>query len=109
AWLEELKRIQGSHRKRRPRGGQRPFSSPLDSELPTEFDRLPIAVQRRSVQIQLRGLGIEPAFDLVETLRMSPERPIAVAVPSSSESSVSPAGRVSRSRSRPDARSRIEF
>ncbi|MBN2507358.1 MAG: tRNA lysidine(34) synthetase TilS [Verrucomicrobia bacterium] len=36
------------------------------------FDRLPVALQRRVLQRQLIRLGVEPEFDLVETLRERP-------------------------------------
>jgi tRNA(Ile)-lysidine synthase len=37
------------------------------------FDDLPIAVQRRCLQLQLETLGVAVEFDLVERLRISPE------------------------------------
>jgi tRNA(Ile)-lysidine synthase len=42
------------------------------------FARLPVAVQRRLIQLQLRQLDLEAGFDLVEALRTS-DRPVAVA------------------------------
>ena len=36
---------------------------------PSDFDRLPVAVQRRCLQLQLRKLGVPADFDLVEKLR----------------------------------------
>ena len=42
------------------------------------FDDLPVAVQRRCVQMQLLGLGIEPGYELVEQLRVSVDRPVAL-------------------------------
>lgn len=42
------------------------------------FGRLPVAVQRRCIQLQLAALGITPGFDLVERLRLSPGRPVTV-------------------------------
>jgi len=44
-----------------------------------KFDALPVAVQRRFIQLQLQGLGIEADFELIEQLRHLPERPITVA------------------------------
>jgi tRNA(Ile)-lysidine synthase len=42
------------------------------------FQRLPVAVQRRCVQLQLLRRGIAPDFELVEQLRVNMERPVAV-------------------------------
>ena len=46
----------------------------------TSFARLPIAVQRRSLQMQLAELGIDFDFELVERLRIGPGKVIAVRV-----------------------------
>ena len=45
------------------------------------FEDLPLALQRRVLQIQLLNLGCDPGFDLIEELRLHPERPIAVPCP----------------------------
>jgi tRNA(Ile)-lysidine synthase len=53
----------------------------LNSKAPlggTEFGKLPVAVQRRSLQLQLFGLGIAPDYDLIEQLRVKEERAISV-------------------------------
>ena len=42
------------------------------------FEKLPVAVQRRCVQLQLVGQGIAPDFELVEQLRVNVGRPVAV-------------------------------
>jgi tRNA(Ile)-lysidine synthase len=42
------------------------------------FARLAIAVERRVLQFQLRQLNLREEFDLVESLRISPGRPITV-------------------------------
>ena len=42
------------------------------------FERLPVAVQRRCVQLQLVGQGTVPDFELVEHLRLNAGRPVAV-------------------------------
>jgi len=42
------------------------------------FEKLPVAVQRRCVQLQLAGQGITPEFELVEQLRLKPNRSVAV-------------------------------
>jgi tRNA(Ile)-lysidine synthase len=42
------------------------------------FDQLPLAVQRRCVQVQLVRLGIVPDYELVEQLRARADRPVGV-------------------------------
>lgn len=42
----------------------------------TPFDQLPEAVQRTAIRLQLRRLGHEPSFSLVEQLRLRPGRRI---------------------------------
>ena len=60
--------------------GNRKPARPLTLALcwPHPFETLPVAVQRRCVQVQLLGLGIEPDYELVEQLRMAPGRPVSV-------------------------------
>ena len=43
------------------------------------YDRLPLAIQRKTVQLQLAELGVPPEFDLIEQLRQSPEKPVNAA------------------------------
>ncbi len=43
-----------------------------------QFDELPLAVQRRCVQLQLVSQGIAPEFELVEQLRVKAGRPVAI-------------------------------
>jgi tRNA(Ile)-lysidine synthase len=50
-----------------------------DAAYQKNFDELPIAVQRRKMQTQLRSIKIAPDFRLIESLRMFPEKPVAVA------------------------------
>ncbi len=40
------------------------------------YDRLPLAIQRKTVQLQMAELGVPPEFDLIEQLRQSPEKPV---------------------------------
>jgi tRNA(Ile)-lysidine synthase len=42
------------------------------------FETLPVAVQRRCLQIQVAEQGVMPHFDLVEALRQTPNRPFTV-------------------------------
>jgi tRNA(Ile)-lysidine synthase len=43
-----------------------------------EFARLPVALQRRMLQAQLRVAGIEPDFEQIEQLRVAAGRPLAL-------------------------------
>jgi tRNA(Ile)-lysidine synthase len=42
------------------------------------FDELPLAVQRRCVQLQLVSLGIVPDYELVEQLRTREDQPVGI-------------------------------
>ena len=44
----------------------------------TPFTELPVAVQRRCIQLQLLAQGLAADYELVEQLRASPERPVTV-------------------------------
>ncbi|HEY5041382.1 MAG TPA: tRNA lysidine(34) synthetase TilS [Verrucomicrobiae bacterium] len=48
-------------------------SEPLDGG-GHEFGRLPVAVQRKALQLQLAGTGVVADFELVEQLRRSPDK-----------------------------------
>ena len=48
------------------------------SEDQTPFEELPVAVQRRCIQLQLQEQGIAVDYDLVEQLRVGPEKAIIV-------------------------------
>jgi tRNA(Ile)-lysidine synthase len=50
--------------------------SPLTSV--ARFESLPVALQRRCVQLQLMELGIAPDYDLIEHLRRNPDKPVEV-------------------------------
>jgi tRNA(Ile)-lysidine synthase len=50
----------------------------LQDKRRTPFDRLPVAVQRRCLQLQLLREAIPVDYELVENLRMNPERPFSV-------------------------------
>ncbi|HWX18302.1 MAG TPA: tRNA lysidine(34) synthetase TilS [Candidatus Binatia bacterium] len=47
----------------------------------TGFEELPVAIQRRCLQLQLFGMGLDPNFELVEQLRLAPEKPVSVGPP----------------------------
>jgi tRNA(Ile)-lysidine synthase len=55
----------------------RPADPAMRDGVPT-FEELPIAVQRRVLQLQLASLSVAPDFDLVEGLRQSADLPISV-------------------------------
>ncbi len=44
----------------------------------TRFDRLHPAIQRQVIRHQLAGLGIEPDFQWIESLRLEKNRPVAI-------------------------------
>ena len=56
----------------------------------TDFNRQPVAVQRRCLQIQLWKLGIQPDYELVEQLRRSPNRAVSVQNGSNGRGALSP-------------------
>lgn len=72
AALEWLGKRQGSKRRT-----SKPGQATVES-VSTPFDDLPLAVQRRSLQLQLVNLGIAPDFGLVEQLRVAAGRPVSV-------------------------------
>jgi tRNA(Ile)-lysidine synthase len=49
-----------------------------DGGLPTQFELLPVAVQRRCVQLQLLRLGVAADYELVEQLRVAADRPVSI-------------------------------
>jgi tRNA(Ile)-lysidine synthase len=65
---------------RRPKEGRSPKSEEGGalSQRCLPFDKLPLAVQRRCVQVQLMGLGIVSDYELVEQLRTRADRPVEV-------------------------------
>ena len=62
----------------RPKGEGRRLKAGRRAKAEVRFDDLPVAVQRRCVQMQLLGLGIEPDYELVEHLRVAAERCVSV-------------------------------
>jgi len=44
----------------------------------SRFEELPVAMQRRCVQLQLAGQGVAPDFQLIEELRLRAEKNVAV-------------------------------
>jgi tRNA(Ile)-lysidine synthase len=43
-----------------------------------QFSKLPVAVQRHCIRIQLMAAGISPDFEMVEKLRLKPDKGIAI-------------------------------
>ena len=80
AWLKELRSanvtaqagVPPSQAGKRTPGFLRSLASP--------FHQLPVAVQRRALQLQLLSLGIVGGFDLIEELRMNSGRPVNVSL-----------------------------
>ena len=72
---------EGKAEVRRPKSEGRPKPEVRRGREPAwqqclRFDQLPVAVQRRCVQVQLVRLGIVPDFELVEQLRARADRPL---------------------------------
>ena len=83
---------------RRPKAERRGMALQRD----LSFDRLPVAVQRRCVQVQLVRLGVVPDYELVEQLRLGADQPVAVGISGAGVSPVLPGASpaVARSRAR---------
>jgi tRNA(Ile)-lysidine synthase len=79
-WLASKRKIERAHC-HKPRSGFRQKAVNFSGERPGEgtfFDDLPVAVQRRVLQLQLGKLGVPVDFDLVEQLRASANRFVSV-------------------------------
>jgi tRNA(Ile)-lysidine synthase len=73
------------------RGGQA-LTAPRSSKAPAEahplrqersrgdFARLALAIQRKVMQQQLAGFGVPPTFELIERLRLAPNKAVSVGV-----------------------------
>ena len=68
AWLN-----QQAFRRRGEKGG-----GAQSSYLATDFEKLPEAIQRQVLRLQIIELGVTPDFELVESIRQSADRPVAV-------------------------------
>ena len=69
-WLVSKRKNERAPRPaRRGEGGLRPGEG-------TVFKDLPVAVQRRVLQLQLTDLGVTPDFELIESLRQSANVPV---------------------------------
>ena len=55
----------------------------LEAKRRPAFGRLPIAVQRRVLQLQLLRLNVPAVFEMIELLRESPNRPVSVSAAAS--------------------------
>ncbi|HEY1787064.1 MAG TPA: tRNA lysidine(34) synthetase TilS [Verrucomicrobiae bacterium] len=51
---------------------------PRPSLTETDFEDLPEAIQRQVLKLQIIELGIAPDFELIESIRQSPPKPVAV-------------------------------
>jgi tRNA(Ile)-lysidine synthase len=72
-WLGQLRK--GRKRGWRLEDGEWPETRREDW---ADFDQLPVAVQRRCVQMQLLRQGVVADFELVEQLRVAADRPVSV-------------------------------
>jgi len=62
------------------RGREEDGRTQSSSYVQTDFDKLPEAIQRQVLKLQIIELGITPDFALIESLRDSPEKLVAVSV-----------------------------
>jgi tRNA(Ile)-lysidine synthase len=60
------------------RGGEEDGGAGSSSYLETDFEKLPEAIQRQVLKLQIIELGVTPDFELVEFIRQSADRPVAV-------------------------------
>jgi tRNA(Ile)-lysidine synthase len=81
SWLRRQANGAVSAPDRMKRPGQAHRRKPQDFPF-DEFEQLPVALQRRIIQLQLIQQGITPDFDLVEHLRQYPEKPVEVSMAS---------------------------
>jgi tRNA(Ile)-lysidine synthase len=75
AWLSRRRVGTSSERKR---GAQRTATRPDFIRFSTPFERLPIAVQRRVIQVQLLRQRIVGDYSLIEELRTSANKPVTI-------------------------------
>lgn len=84
-WLESGRgeRLEGADLKgkRTRAAGQSLPPGPESLQGRLRFEELPVAVQRRCVQLQLARQGVAPDFQLVEELRVKAEKKVAVGLP----------------------------
>jgi tRNA(Ile)-lysidine synthase len=82
SWLRGMNSLAGREdgpsdgRKRAHQGHV--FAQSAAKASPVDFASLPIAIQRRCIQLQLTRLGVQPDFELIEHLRNRPKFPIAI-------------------------------
>jgi tRNA(Ile)-lysidine synthase len=61
------------------RGGQKEDRA-RSSFAESDFEELPEAIQRRVIKLQIIKLGVTPDFELIETVRNMPKKPVAESV-----------------------------
>ena len=89
SWLQRYGNGAISPERRKERPGSAQLRKRVD--LPSDqFDQLPVALQRRIIQLQLIQQGITPDYDLVEHLRQSPQKPVEISVATVKQSVRSP-------------------
>jgi len=66
----------------------RPAGRTKYRKLNLQFPDLPVAVQRRCLQMQLLAEGISPDFELIEKLRLNPDKGVSIEQPGSSRRTV---------------------
>lgn len=60
------------------RRGEKDGGAQSSSYLKTDFEKLPEAIQRQVLKLQIIELGVTPDFELVESVRQSASRPVTV-------------------------------
>jgi tRNA(Ile)-lysidine synthase len=80
-WLDRASRNRQRSRRNADRGRVKAQHERTALKMPgpaTVFEDLPVAVQRRSLQLQLLRQGIAADFDLVERLRTNANKPVSI-------------------------------
>jgi tRNA(Ile)-lysidine synthase len=79
AWLLRAKSAHTKVSEDRPEKPMRPdLQAPYSYLALTPFPDLPVALQRRCLQLQLLRLSIVPDYDLIEHLRLQPDMPAEI-------------------------------
>jgi len=77
-WLRAHSNGAGVGAQQRAESGTRQSENGGTKETEQSFEHLPVALQRRVIQLQLMRQGIKADYDLVEHLRHHPDKPVEV-------------------------------
>jgi tRNA(Ile)-lysidine synthase len=78
AWLHHNTAAASSGESRKASGSGADSSCMPDAIKQRPLDQLPVALQRRCLQLQLLRAGLAPTYDLIEQLRKTPNRSVSV-------------------------------